>query len=201
MLHVSTQSNLSSDTLRVFLPRHLRKLICATTPSISALSPPYPCLKGRKIWGAHFFALGSIGALSPSQERPHNNPLRHVQLVHCQSLALTGKGWHPTLGSGFGVGEKLRHSWEDSSLLLCLLASQLTCFLPSLLICFFLLLLLSPLDVQLPDSNSSSLACSQYLCGFPSIKLKTTFCLMFSVGSVRGQFKCHKVRFNDFLGH
>lgn len=88
-------------------------------------------------------------------------------------------------GLAFGVGERLRHSEDNPSLLPCFLPSYLRLFFPS------------PPDVQRPDSSSSSSASSQSSCGFPSIKSRSTFCLMFSGGSVRGRSKCHKVRCDD----
>jgi len=143
--------------------------------------------------------LQSCEALGTSQDWPHSNPLWHRQLLTARALHLHGRAVPETPGIGFGMGK----GWDISQKVLpCFLVSFLAhipdCFLPSLLLCIFFL---SPPDVQLPDSSSFSSACSQYSCGFPSIKSRSTFCLMFLVGSVQGQSKCHKVRSSSFPCH
>lgn len=171
---------------------------------VSSLQLTYPLCEGYQDIGELNPSLcagppsscGSTGDLPPHQDHPHINPPWDVQLVICKSLALAGKGCVPKTGLRIWCEIKVE-TFIQLSFLACSLPSSLLSFL----LCLFAFIFFSPLDVQLPDSNSPSLASSQYLCGFPSIKLRTTFCLMFSVGSARGRSKCHKVRRNDFLGH
>lgn len=204
MLHVSTQKQSSSFRHTwVLMTKHLQKFFfgsvqrpCESPSCASPLQLSYPHLKGvskgSQYWGAKPLALPRF-SFQPWQHRgpPHNNPVRCVQLLNCKSLALA-----PNIGLRIWCRRNVE-PFLGKSFLACSLPSSPVSFLLYL----FAFLFLSPLDVQLPDSNSSSSACSQYSCGFPSIKLRSTFCPMFSAGSVRGRFKCHKVRHNDFLGH
>lgn len=151
------RSNIPPQTHLVFLTKDLQNFTFGSVQlpreSLSCgsghSSPTPLCWKQslQKLGSQILQSCGSSGDFPVSQEWPHNNPPWHGQQLAARALHLQGKAVPQTQGSGFGVGEMLRHSQEDHSLPPSFLARFPDCLLLSLLCKLFL----SPLDVQLPD--------------------------------------------------